>query len=96
MSELTLCCLLWAAPGQEAAMTRYEDTVLALVAGHGGQLLQRAVGDGSDGHPHEVQVYRFADRSALDGYLADPRRVRLAAERDRVVARTEIFPVQVR
>ncbi|UZN01835.1 hypothetical protein [Cellulomonas sp. S1-8] len=94
--ELTLCCLLWAVPGQEAAMSGYEDTVLALVADHDARVLQRVVGDGADGHPHEVQVYRFGSRAALDAYLADPRRVRLAAERDRVVARTETFPVRER
>jgi len=96
MADLTLCCLLWAVPGREAAMTRYEDTVLELVADHGARVLHRVVGDGADGHPHEVQVYRFPDRAAMDAYVADPRRARLAAERERVVARTELFPVEVR
>lgn len=90
---LTLCCLLWATPGQETAMSRYEDTVLTLLADHDAEVLQRVVGDGADGHPHEVQVLRFGDRAALDAYLVDPRRVGLAAERDRVVARTETFGV---
>lgn len=30
---------------------------------------------------------------ALDGYLGDPRRLALADERDRVVARTELMNV---
>jgi hypothetical protein len=70
--------------------------VLALIAEHGATLLQRVVGDGAGGTPHEVQVYRFADSAALDGYLADPRRVALSEVRDRVVARTELFPVTPR
>ncbi|GAA2454146.1 hypothetical protein [Agromyces soli] len=92
-ATLTLCCLLWAVPGEEAGLGAYEDAVLALVAEHGGEVLSRARGDGASGHPHEVQLFRFAAQAGLDGYLADPRRLALAGERDRVVARTELFPV---
>lgn len=95
-TEIRLCCLLWARPGQQEGLTAYEDTVLALVAEHGGEVLQRAASDGADGHPHEVQLYRFGSSEDLDGYLADPRRTALAAERDRVVERTELFPVRER
>ena len=61
--------------------------------GDRGAVLQRARSDGADGRPHEVQLYRFANQDSIDAYLADHRRVALADERDRVVARTELFPV---
>lgn len=93
-SELTLCCLLWAHPGQEAGLVAYEDTVLALVAEHGGEVLSRVRSDGTAGHPLEVQLYRFPAQAAIDAYIADPRRLALAEERERVVARTEVFPVR--
>lgn len=93
--EIRLCCLLWAQPGQEAGLTAYEDKVLELVPEHGGTVLQRAASDGADGRPHEVQLYRFAGQRELDGYLADPRRTALTQQRDRVVARTEVFPVDL-
>lgn len=97
MSEaIELCCLLRARPGLEAAMTAYEDEVLALVPEHGGQLVSRAVGDGADGNPHEVHVYRFPGQDALDAYMADPRRLAKADERDRVIASTVLFPVRIR
>jgi hypothetical protein len=96
VSEIVLCCLLWAVPGHEAAMSAYEDRVLALIPEHGAEVSQRVVSDGRDGAPHEVQVYRFPGQGALDAYLGDPRRTALAAERDRVVARTELFPVAQR
>lgn len=96
VSAITLCCLLWATPGEEAAMSAYEDDVLRLVAAHGARVLQRVVGDGADGNPHEVQIYAFPNQSALDDYLADPRRIELADVRARVVARTELFAVDVR
>jgi hypothetical protein len=95
-SEIRLCCLLWARPGEEAGLAAYEDAVLTYVADAGGQVVQRVTGDGADGHPHEVQLYRFPDRAALDAYQSDPRRLALAAERDRVIARTDVFPVDFR
>jgi hypothetical protein len=95
-TPLSLCCLLWAHDDMAAALTRYEDAVLALLPEHDGAVLSRVVGDGHDGTPHEVQVLRIPDRSALDAYLADPRRMALAGERDRVIARTEVFEVDIR
>ncbi len=56
----------------------------------------RAIGDGAQGRPLETQVYRIPSQAALDAYLADPRRTANAAERDRVIARTELFPVALR
>jgi antibiotic biosynthesis monooxygenase (ABM) superfamily enzyme len=91
--QIQLCCLLWAHPGQEAALTAYEDQVLKLVPEHSGTVLQRAVSDGAEGRPHEIQLYRFASQAHLNAYLADPRRTALEEERDRAVAGTELFPV---
>jgi uncharacterized protein (DUF1330 family) len=89
-----LCVLLWAHPGNEDGLVAYEDRVLALVPAHGGTVLQRARSSGDAGHPLEVQFYRFPSEDALQSYLADDRRVALAAERDRVVARTELMRVR--
>ena len=94
--ELTLCCLLWAHPGTESDLVAYEDRVLALLPEHGIELVVRAIGDGGDARPIETQVYRIPDQAALDAYMADPRRAALADERERVIARTELFPVVLR
>ncbi|SFS09244.1 hypothetical protein SAMN04487846_2508 [Microbacterium sp. cf046] len=91
--ELTFCCLLWATPDRIAELHAYEDAVLALFPDHGATVLQRAFGDGADDQPVEVQLLRFPDRAALDAYMADPRRTALLGERDRVLARTELFAV---
>lgn len=90
---MTLCVLLWARPGREAALATYEDTVLALVAEHGGRVLQRVRGDGSDGQPFEVQLIEFSAQPGYDSYRADGRRTAMAAERDGAVARTEVIRV---
>ena len=93
--QIELCCLLWARPGEAAGLTAYEDTVLAFVAEHDGVVVQRAVGDGADETPHETQLFRFQDQHALEAFLGDPRRQALSAERERVVARTELYPVRI-
>ena len=91
----TLCVLLWAQPGAQAALTAYEDRVLRLVADHGGRVVQRGRGHGADGQPAEIQFLDFPTQAALDAYLGDPRRTALAADRDRAVARTEIIDVEL-
>lgn len=93
--SLRLCVLLWANPGAEVALIAYEDRVLELIGDHGAQVLQRARSDGTDGAPLEVQTLEFPSQEALDGYLADERRVALAGDRDAAVARTDLFPVDL-
>jgi hypothetical protein len=86
---------LEAVPGQETALVAYEDQVLTLLGDHDAHVVQRVraqeVGEG----PYEVHVLEFASQGALDAYLEDPRRTALLAERDRVIARTTIVPVEV-
>jgi hypothetical protein len=91
--SLNLCCLLWAYPGQEAALADYEDRVLALLPEHGATLVSRVRSDGTSGHPLEVQLFEFPSQASLDAYLADPRRAALSAARDAAVARTELMDV---
>jgi len=99
----TLCVLLWAQPGAQAALTAYEDRVLGLVPDHGGRVVHRArnsgvqpgQGGGTDGQPAEIQFLDFPSQAALDAYMADPHRTALAADRDRAVARTEIIDVEL-
>jgi hypothetical protein len=93
--SLTLCVLLWARPGAEDGLIAYEDQVLAMAADHQGRVLQRVRGSGADGQPLEVQLLEFASAQALDEFMADPRRQSLTAERDRVIAKTEVIDVQV-
>ena len=92
---LTLCVLLWAHPGAEESLTAYEDQVLAFVPDHGGRVILRARSNGADGHPLETHILEFPSPQALDAYVADGRRQGLAAERDRVIARTEIIEVDL-
>ena len=89
---VSLCVLLWANPGQEPALTAYEDKVLELLADHGGRVLQRGsvVGD-ADGQPAEVQFLEFPSEAALAAYMNDTRRLALAADRDAAIARTDVL-----
>jgi hypothetical protein len=92
---VVLCVLLEAVPGEEAALVAYENEVLTLLADHDARILQRVRATEAGEGPYEVHVLEFASQDALDGYLGDPRRTVLLPERDRVIARTTIVPVEV-
>jgi uncharacterized protein (DUF1330 family) len=94
-APVTLCVLLWSRPGAEKGLIAYEDRVLGIVADHGGTVLQRARSAGDGGQPLEVQILEFPSRAALGDFMADGRRQAMAAERDRVVARTEVIDVEL-
>ncbi|MEO6604070.1 MAG: hypothetical protein ABIN55_00520, partial [Aeromicrobium sp.] len=85
--------MLWPTPGHDEALVAYEDEVLALLGDHGARLIQRVRRvDDADG-PLEVQIIELPDENALATFMADPRRVASAEERDWVIARTEIIRV---
>ena len=97
-NPVSLCVLLWAKPGKESALTAYEDQVLALLAEHGGRVLQRgsviAEGAGDGARPAEVQFLEFPGETALAAYMNDTRRLALAADRDAAIARTDVLRVR--
>lgn len=91
--NLQLCVLLWAASGEERALGKYEDTVLALVPEHGGVVVSRVRRADQGNGPAEIQVIHLPDEDALTAYMNDPRRLALADTHRRVVARTELIRV---
>lgn len=93
--SLTLCVLLWARPGAERALIAYEDRILALAGEHGGQVLQRARSSGAAGDPFEIQLLEFPSAGKFDDFMNDGRRVSLAGERDRAIAKTQVINVQL-
>lgn len=93
--SLTLCVLLWAHDGQESALASYEDRMLELLEPHGVELLQRARSSGHDGEPLEVQLYRFPSEESFNGFMGDERRVALEADRQKVIAKTQIMRVEL-
>jgi hypothetical protein len=93
--SVTLCVLLWAQPGADDALIAYEDRVLYFVPDHGATVLHRARGSGADGQPLEIQLLQFPSTAALSNYMTDSRRLALADDRDRAIARTEVINVDL-
>lgn len=91
----TFYVFLWPHPGMEHALIAYEDAVLTLVNEHDGRVVHRAQADGAGGRPLEIQLFEWASQEAMDSYMSDPRRIALAADREKAIARTEIVPVQL-
>ena len=97
-NPVSLCVLLWAKPGKEPALSAYEDQVLALLADHGGRVLQRgtviADGAGDGTQPAEIQFLEFPGEAALGSYMNDSRRLAMAADRDAAIARTDLLRIR--
>lgn len=62
---------------------------MAILARHGGIVEQ--VTHQADDERTEVHLLAFPNRAAFDSFLADPDRLQMAGERDRVIERTEIM-----
>ncbi|GAB3616741.1 hypothetical protein GCM10027416_12980 [Okibacterium endophyticum] len=91
---LKLCVLLWASEGQERALTEYENSVLALVPKHGGDVVSRVRRVDNGVGPREVQVIHLPDESALRAYMDDPERLALAEVHRQAVATTQLLNVE--
>jgi uncharacterized protein (DUF1330 family) len=92
--EITLCVMLWARAGQEAALVDYEDRALDIAAAHDVRLVSRVRRTDSSDSPFEVQVLRFPSQEALEVFMQDPARLALSVMRDAAVARAEVVRVE--
>lgn len=89
---MTLCVLLTAHAGREDALSRYEDAVLGLLLNHEARVISRL--RAVDGPLTEVQILEFASEEALASFMADPRRLALAANREAAIAQTTVLRVE--
>jgi uncharacterized protein (DUF1330 family) len=92
---IELCVLLWASAGCEADLVAYEDTVLALIPHHGGRVASRVRRLDHDEGPFEMQIIHFPDQDAVNSYMNDSVRQALADVHRRVIARTDVIPVEI-
>ena len=94
--QVILCVELWARPGAEQSLIAYEDEVLnVILPDHGGTVIARARSMELGPGPFEVQLLAFSSERDLESCLADERRVKMTAHRDRVIARTIVFRVEL-
>lgn len=91
---MTLCVLLWAIDGRIQEMSDYEDRVLALITEHGGRVANRLRNLAQDEGPTEIHVLEFPSEKVFNEYMSDGRRLALAADRERSIARTDVLRVQ--
>jgi hypothetical protein len=50
---------------------------------------------GADGQPFEIQLLEFPSTAAFNDYMTDGRRLSLADDRDRAIARTQVIDVDL-
>ncbi len=92
---LTLVFLGFADPGNMDRVAAYEDELLPLLDAHGGVVRFRGRRSNDDpNEPAEVHVLWFPDGDALNGYLADDRRLAVQARHGAVFDRTQVIEVR--
>jgi uncharacterized protein (DUF1330 family) len=91
--RVCLVVSLWLKTADVAAFEAFERAAALVMAKHGGRIdrvVRRTDTDAGDG-PFEVHVVSFPDWSAFDSYRSDPAFKALLPQRERLIARTEIW-----
>ncbi|MEO7958536.1 MAG: DUF1330 domain-containing protein [Fibrobacteria bacterium] len=85
---------LFGGKGYRGEFLEYEAKALEVFRRHGGEVVVAyapvPAADGAE-TPDEIQVLRIPDRKAFDAFMQDPVRMAMAAERDAVIRKTEVF-----
>ncbi len=91
IQPLYILVRLWVHQGLEAEFEAYERKVARIMARYGG-VIERAIrtADDRSDAPFEVHVLRFPSRDRYDAYRDDPDRQSLSADRDRIIANTDV------
>lgn len=87
---------LYGKNGIRGEFLAYEQKALDIFRRHGGEVVvayapEPAPNIGHADSPDEIQILRIADRQAFDRFMQDPERLGLAAEREAVIRKTEVY-----
>jgi hypothetical protein len=77
-----------------AGFREYEKKALGIFRRYGGEVVvaYSPIGLAGQGDvPDEIQVLRIPDRAGFDAFMADPERMGMAGDRERVIRKTEVF-----
>lgn len=95
-APLLLWVQIWLRDADVAGFEAYERRAARVLARHGARVERafRPLDAAEDpALPFEIHLLSFPDRAALVAWQADPERLATQAERDRVIARTEVMAV---
>src|SRR6185369_10248298 len=98
-SNYLLCMLyitvkLFGRTGKRGEFRGYESKALELFRKHGGEVVVAyapTLEKNQLERPDEIQVLKIPSRSQFEAFLNDPDRIRMSAERDEVIRRTDVF-----
>jgi hypothetical protein len=92
-SRVTFVVSIWLKEGNDVAgFESFERQAAAVMAAHGGHVDSVVRCGGEGGAPFEVHLVSFPSAAAATAYRADPRLAKLMPLRDRVIARTDVWP----
>lgn len=87
---------LYGKNGIHGEFLAYERKALDIFRRYGGEVViayatEPAPNKGETDFPDEIQILRIPDRDAFDRFMQDPERLGLAAEREAVIRKTEVY-----
>ncbi|BCM91576.1 hypothetical protein IAD21_03451 [Abditibacteriota bacterium] len=94
MSELHLIVRLWLHPEANVAeFEEFERAVAQILQNHGGRIERafRTEEPTNGNEPFEIHLVSFPDDEAFKSYRSDELTLALAPQRERLIARTEIW-----
>ena len=85
---------LYGKNGIPGEFREYENKALKIFKQHAGEVLVAYVPVREPGNadiPDEIQILRIENQARLDEFMQDPERTKMAAERERVIRKTELY-----
>jgi len=85
---------LYGKNGIQGEFKEYESKALKLFRQYGGEVLVAYVPirDSDDKDiPDEIQILKIENQTKFDLFMHDPQRVKMSAERESVIKRTEVY-----
>lgn len=76
-------------PGGLDALRRYESKVVPIIREHGGKIISAF--KPLNNPPDEIHLIEFSSREALAQYQQDGRVVELKSEREKAIAKTDLY-----
>jgi len=85
---------LYGKHGIRGEFKEYESKALKILRQHGGEVIIAYVhrrDSENENVPDEIQILKIENQTKFDMFMQDPDRVKMSAERESVIRRTEVY-----
>jgi len=82
---------LYGKHGIRGEFKEYESKALKILRQHGGEVIIAYVHRRDSENEDEIQLLKIENQTKFDLFMHDPERVKMSAERESVIKRTEVY-----